>query len=460
MRAARRLGIPLQLYAVNHCQVAITSHQLNHPRARHVFADIEGISPTQVVAGGRLRLLVASPSCTYHSNARGGKPINDQRRSSASYVTQWARELAPEDVLVENVPEFEGWGPLYPADHSDKKLQLRPIPERRGEHFRAFVADLQALGYRTEWRVLNAADYGDATSRRRFFLRASRGEIRWPAPTHSREQWRAAREIIDFDVPGTSIYNRKPALVPATMRRILAGVSKFSGLEPYLVVLRNHADVQSLEETMPTICAEGQHLGIAQPCLTKLHGGHDACSIDETLGTVTANFQHYGLVQPYLINLKGQSTASDIDAPMPTMTAHAQHLGVCQPYLTKYYGTGTGQSLDDTLGTVTTHDRFALTQPRLLDMAAGSDYLRRALQHPDPLYRPLIVEIEGVRYLVDILYRMLMPRELAAAMGFPADYLFTGSQAEQVRQIGNAVPVGLAEALCYSILEGDVCLSN
>lgn len=204
LAAAKKLGINVNLFALNHWQVAITTHQLNHPQVRHAWADIEGIDPQRMIPGGKLDVLVASPSCTHHSRARGGKPVSDQKRSSADYVTQWAEELHPRDILIENVPEFADWGPLYPDDYPVVKLRNTPIPDRKGEQFNAFVSDLQALGYQTEWRILNAADYGDATSRKRFFLRASHGKIVWPTPSHPRSSWRPAREIIDFSVTGQS----------------------------------------------------------------------------------------------------------------------------------------------------------------------------------------------------------------------------------------------------------------
>ena len=508
LQAARQLGLPVKLYALNHWQVAITTHAANHPDVRHLWADIEGINPREVVPGGRLRLLVASPECIYHSRARGGKPINDQRRCSANYVIDWARELDIEDLLIENVPEFVDWGPVYPDDYPVKKLQNQPIPERRGEEFRRFVGDLQALGYRTEHRVLRAADYGDPTTRERFFLRARKGggAITWPALTHRREEWRAAREIIDWSQPGRSIYGRKTPLVPATMKRILAGVRKFSGLAPFLVEYhgdhpgtrsseRRHRSIDeplptqdtsnrfglaqpflmnithsqsltgytySVEEPMRTIVAQ-EEFGLVQPCLTVLRNHADGLPIDGPLPTICAEGQHLGISVPvpYLVNMKGRSTAADIDLPLPTQTAHAQHLAFAQPFLTEYYGTGSAQSVELPLNTVTTKDRFGLAQPALLACGGGESYLIEAMHAADTLYRPLLVDLDGVLYLVDILYRMLSPRELAAAMSFPADYWFSGNQSDQVRQIGNSVPVGTATALCRSILEGSchLCLN-
>ncbi|MHB0934882.1 MAG: DNA cytosine methyltransferase [Armatimonadota bacterium] len=532
LAAARKAGLRVQLLALNHCQVAITTHELNHPGVQHLWADIQGIEPRNVVRSGRLRCLVASPECIFFSKARGGKPVNDQRRSSASYILTWVRQLDIEDLLIENVPEFQEWGPLYPDTEENRLLKRanKPIPELKGTLFQEFIGKLRARGYQVEWRVICCADYGDATTRERLFIRARLGRrpIVWPAPTHTREQWRPAREIIDFSVLGTSIYDRKKPLAVNTMKRILAGVWKFSGLAPFILGQQSGAAPRHINKPLPTISTDGaiglarpclveyhgdhrgrsdgdgrvrsidepmrtldtsnrfglaqpflmnithsqratgytysvdepvktivaqQEFGIAQPCLTVLRNHADGLPIDGPLPAICAEGQHVGMSMPFLVNMKGKSTAANIDAPLPTQTAHAQHLGVATPFLTEYYGTGGAESIDEPLNTVTTRDRFALNQPALLEYASGGNsHLLKAMEASDPLYRPHVAEIDGALYLVDILYRMLMVKELAAATGFPADYTFLGTQEEQVRLVGNAVPLYTAEALCGSML--------
>jgi DNA (cytosine-5)-methyltransferase 1 len=161
---------------------------------------------------------MASPTCTYHSRARGGKPINDQGRMDPWAIVHWCTELRVRRLLVENVPEFVDWGPLDLRNG-------RPIKRRRGEYFRAWTAALQGAGFKLDWRILNAADFGDATTRERFFLmaRSDGKRVHWPDPTHSRSgapdllghgghKWRAAREIIDWSIEGKSIFDRKRPL--------------------------------------------------------------------------------------------------------------------------------------------------------------------------------------------------------------------------------------------------------
>ncbi len=343
VRAAEKLSMKIDLLAVNHWPVAVETHTRNHPWARHLCADLSQVDPNKAVPSGRLDLLIASPECTHHSIARGGKPCSDQSRASAWHVLHWAERLSVREILIENVREFLGWGPLL--DNS------RPDPKRKGETFEAFANALRSLGYVVEWRVLNAADFGDATCRKRLFIRASRtGAIHWPRPTHV-GRWRPAREVIDWDLPGQSIFNRKRPLAKRTLDRIEAGLRKFGG-EPFIAVLRG-----------------------TQP--------------DQAGSWAT--------------------------------TAKGGAFGLCEPFLTKYYGASrSAKPVTEPMDTITTKDRFALVIP------SG----------------------------MDIRFRMLQPRELAAAMGFD-DYSFAGNKTEQVRQIGNAVAVRTAQALCDQILRSN-----
>lgn len=499
VQATNRLGITLNLMAINHWAKAVKTHTANHPWASHMCADLSSVDPSKAIPGGKLRILVASPECTHHSNARGGKPRSDQSRASAWHILHWAERLQIEDILIENVAEFQSWGPL--------NRYGKPVKKRKGDTFRVFIKALEAMGYVVDYRVLNSADYGAATSRRRLFIQARRGrKICWPDPSHA-GRWRAAREIIDWDLKGESIFTRKKALRPNTLKRIEAGLLKFGGA-PFLTILRRHADGQSLDLPVPTITAGGTHIGLAEPdiknmsyqerckCIKNMsqqercnlfgiaglvsepyfeqngkpcepflveyygdshqeqkrvrsvndplptqstenrfglcepfiipmeHAGRQPVrSTDKPLPTITtAKGGSFGLCEPYLVNMKGKSTAMSIDLPMPTQTAGAPHLYLAEPFLTKYYGAGEGvKPVTDPLDTVTVRDRFALCEP-----------------FQD-------------RHGLDIRFRMLQPHELAAAMGFQ-NYLFEGTKTDIVKQIGNAVQVDMADALCTRLL--------
>jgi DNA (cytosine-5)-methyltransferase 1 len=464
--ACREAGIEVDLLAINHWQIAIDTHSASHPWARHMCASVDHINPRDVVPGGRLHILCASPECTNHSIARGGRPINDQSRATAWQILKWAQELYIDNILIENVREFRDWGPIGANGKS--------LKSRKGETFRAFIASLQSLGYRVEHRILNAADYGDPTTRERLFIIARRGNksIQWPGTTHSRDggrelfghkkPYRTAREIIDWAIPNPSIFTRKKPLAPTTMARIIAGIEKFNPqLEPFIVTLRQHVAPRGVDEPVPTVSAQGTHLGLcepfvlqqqsggaprstgeplptvatkgaialAEPVLVKVTHGKQSDgrpqTLDKPLPTVTTH-NGVGLAEPYLVPIDQQGSREagtrSVDEPVPTITTKAR-MALAEPCIVKYYGTAKAATVDEPLDTVTTKDRFGLVQP----------------------------EMNG--YRLDIRFRMLQPHELASAQGFPNDYKFTGTKSDVVKQIGNAVPVHLAQALCASLLE-------
>lgn len=508
IRAVRAAGFDIDLLAVNHWPVAVETHSLNHPGVRHLCEEVDRINPREAVPGGRLHLLLAGPECTHHSTARGGRPINEQSRATAWHILKWAQELYIDCILIENVPEFRTWGPLG--------ANGRPMKSRKGQTYRAFLDALRSLGYRVEDRVINAADYGDPTTRQRLFILAQRGQKRvsFPMPTHSRSggetlfgktrRWRAAREVIDWHVPGQSIFNRKKPLAPATMARILAGLEKFGGkeLEPFLVVLRNHAAGRSLKKPLPTISAQGQHIGLAQPFIVPVnHGadsGHKPRSVDEPLPTLTARANQY-LVQPYVLGQQTGSVARSTDQPLPTVATDGA-IGLVEPFLVPLYGERPTQdprthSIDEPVPTIpaTGGGKFGIAQPVLIQNNETRDARARSVEDPLPtitamggrcigVAQPFITKYNGTArtraysvddpldtvstkdrfglvqpcvngYVLDIHFRMLQPHELAQAMSFPKSYQFTGNRGDVVKQIGNAWPGETATALCSEILK-------
>lgn len=429
-QAAASRGLRLNLMAVNHWQTAIDTHTANHPSHSHWRGSLASVEPQHLIPSRRLDALVASPECTDHSRNKNGKPRNDQSRAGAWSVVDWLASLTVEEVLIENVPEWEKWGPLGADGH--------PLKSRQGETFTAWCRAVESLNYSLDVRKLRAADYGDPTTRERLFVRARRcrRRITWPTPTHSRDgvadmfegqqrqRWRPAREIIDWSNRGTSIFTRPNPLKPNTIARIAAGIRKFWGewAEPFLLILRNNQNAMSIDGPVPTITTSGAHVGLVQPFLVSCcHGEglerrtHD---IEKPIPTITGSNQ-YGLIQPFIIpQFSGQEPKS-IDEPINAITTTSRGIALCQPFILPYYTTGRAQSIDEPLNTVTTRDRFGIVRNCGLD----------------------------------ILFRMLTDVELALAMGFPAHYRFSGNRCERVKQIGNAVPVGLARALTGTMME-------
>jgi len=267
--------------AINHDADAIAMHEANHPSTRHYHEDIFAVSPREATNGRPVSLLWASPSCTHFSRAKGGKPLNEQLRSLAWVVVDWAREVRPAVICLENVAEFQTWGPLLEDGTVDRA--------RAGETFREFVSALVDLGYRVEWRVLNAADFGAPTSRRRLFLiaRCDGLSLAWPAPTHGQGLLpvRTAAECIDWKLPVPSIFGRTRPLAEKTLARIEAGLQRyvFDAEKPFLVP--DQAAVPFIIQT-----GYGERPGQA-PRLLDLHA---------PLGTIVAGGAKVGLVYTWL----------------------------------------------------------------------------------------------------------------------------------------------------------------
>ncbi len=323
-----------------------------------------------MVPEGYLDLLMASPTCTHHSVARGGKPTSDQQRSDPWHIITWLTELRVKRIIIENVWEFCGWGPV-----SEKTG--KPIKGRKGEYFHAWIETIKRLGFEPEWRKLNAADYGDATTRQRFILmaRSDGRKVHWPMPTHRKrdgkasdlfdtlQPWRPAREIIDWKIKGRSIFNRKKALAPKTLARIYAGAVKHGWPAPFIVVLRNHMAAQGLDVPLPTIAANGQHIALAEPVIMNGRKGNQALPVSE--------------------------------APIPTLDTKGG-VWLAEPLVLSQHNSGAARSADDPLPTITTGgagtvERPGCARPMLVTVAHGNDprekdpNTRRAHDIEDPL---------------------------------------------------------------------------
>lgn len=457
--------------AINHDPEAVSLHQANHPQTRHFVSDVFEVDPRAVTEGRAVGLLWASPDCTFHSKARGGKPFRDRnralrRRGLAWVVCRWAREVRPRVIALENVEEFQNWGPLLDDG--------TPCPERKGLTFRRWVAQLRNLGYAVEWRELRACDYGAPTIRRRLFLiaRCDGAPICWPAPTHGPglQPYRAAAECIDWSLPCPSIFERERPLAEATMRRIAHGVRRYvlDNPRPFIVPVKSWGGggnaPRSVDEPMRTITSskrgefalavpalatigygerDGQAPRVQDPAaplgtvvgankhalvaafLAKHYGGNESPGwpLDRSCSTVTTQ-DHHHLVTSHLAKLRGTSNSAPTDAPLGTVSAQGWHHAEVRAFLIRYFGTDQDPKLTQPLATVTTKHRDAIVTVR------GEDYL-----------------------LVDIGMRMLQPRELYRAQGFPNSYQIECgadgralSKAAQVRMCGNSVcpPVACA----------------
>ncbi len=446
-------------YAINHDGAALAMHEANHPDTEHVSKNIWQVDPLDVVGQRPVGLAWFSPDCKHFSRAKGGKPVARNIRDLAWTVVLWARRVRPRVIILENVSEFRDWGPL--VDRGDGKWL--PCPNRRGQTFERWAGELRRLGYRVQWRELRACDYGAPTIRKRLFLIARRDglPIVWPEPTHGKpgtpglQPWRTAAEIIDWSLPCPSIFltaeegraigvNRP--LAEATMARIAKGVRRYviEADEPFVapgcggtLIQTGYGEregqsprVPGLDKPLGTVVAGGVKHALVAAFLAQHNAGPRAPfgrGADEPLSTVTATGSQQAVVSAGLLHLKGSERGmTPVDAPTRTVLAGGGHQAEVRAFLIKYYGDG-GQDQDcrEPLHTVPTRDRFG------------------------------VVMVHGEPYqIVDIGMRMLTPRELFRAQGFPDSYIIDPehngrplTKSEQVRMCGNSVSPPVAAAL-------------
>lgn len=393
IRAVKKIkGEISRFVAVNHWDYAIATHSQNHPFAKHMREAVDAIDPKVVIPGKnkRVHLLLASPECTHHSNAAGNRPINDQSRVTAWHVLKWLQEVYVDAFIIENVREFLDWGPLG-AD-------MRPMKSCKGETFRAYIAAMHSLGYKNvEWRVLNCADYGDPTSRERLFIMGRRDgrPIVWPEPTHASPKkmampqlnffvhrealkpWRTAREIIDWSIRGKSIFNReaeghKP-LAPNTMNRIFVGLRKY-GLTPFTTAesgATGSARPRNIDEPIKTITADSR-LGFAEPrpFVVKLYGTSTVSDVDAPLPTVTADGNHLGIAQAFVLGQQSGARLRSVDEPVPTIaTAGAIGLAKFEPFMVNSGGPEVApRSVGEPMNTILTREHTGLVEGFVLPL--------------------------------------------------------------------------------------------
>ncbi len=474
--------------AINHDPEAIAMHKVNHPDTEHYCESVWEVDPRKAANGRPVGLVWLSPDCKHFSKAKGGKPVEKHIRGLAWIAVKWAATVRPRVIMLENVEEFKTWGPLL--------IDGKPDPKQKGRTFNAFVNALRRQGYQVQHRELRACDYGAPTIRKRFFLiaRCDGQPITWPKPTHGDpnspevksgklKPWRTAAEIIDWSRPCPSIFDTKEEikanfgikavrpLADNTLQRIARGTDSF--------VIKN-----------------------PEPFIMQAFGGGytgAGSDINKPLPTVTA-IDHNWLVTPFLAqyhSYEGDGARGQIiDRPILTIDTNPRY-ALTAVFISKYYGTGEGSNLKDSLHTVTTKDRNALIEAHLCVLRNHMDckdlkeplptittspghfaeirtVLTRISTDQDLRHWPeiremlnkycsyniagdeiLLFEINGERYFIsDIGMRMLVPRELFNANGFPGDYIIDRDsegksypKSAQVARCGNAVPPPFAEAL-------------
>lgn len=444
--------------AINHDPAAIAMHRANHPSTEHYTEDVWKVDPIEACKGRPVALAWFSPDCKHHSKAKGGKPVSKKIRGLAWVAVKWAKKVKPRIIMLENVEEFMDWGRL------DKNN--RPDPKYKGETFRRFVKQLEQQGYSVEYRLLRACDYGAPTIRRRFFLiaRSDGKEIVWPEPTYAepdtlevyagiKKPWVPVADVLDFSLPCPSIFATSEEIMEQygiravrplsenTLKRIARGVAKFviNNPKPFIVdigdeekaenLIQYHSEQtgdvrgQQVDKPLMTVDASNRY-GLVATFINKY------CSEEKSLNgmneQITKIGNHDGMYATAITQFNNNSIGQNVDQPLNTMTAKSNHFGELRAFLVKYYGNGDNAvSCQEPIPTITAKDRMGLIK------VSGQDYM-----------------------ITDIGLRMLTPRELFDAQGFPHNYIIDVDadgkaypKSEQVARCGNAVCPPIPTAL-------------
>ena len=489
---------------VNHDANAIASHASNHPEAMHFTEDIRTLELSPLVTHlnkcraknpDALTVLWASLECTNFSKAKGGQPRDADSRTLAEHLFRYIEAINPDYIQIENVEEFMSWGDV---DENGK-----PVSMDKGKSYLRWVRNVKRYGYNFEYRILNAADYGAYTSRKRFFgIFAKKGlPIVWPEQTHCKdgsktslfsdlEKWKPVKDVLDFSNEGESIFGRKKPLSENTLGRIYAGLIKYvAGGKDSFIVKYNSVNQKtgkycppSVNEPSPTVACQNR-LGLAKVCfLSKQFSGEPYSkntSVDDPAGTITT-IDHHAFVSVHY----GHGYNRGINDPAPTLTCKDRLALINVHFLDNQYGNGKPSSIESVSGCVTTNpkqqlvtcDRF-LMNPQYNSPGSSVDdpcftLIARMDKRPpylivtktgeiaieiyetDSSMTKKIKEFMALYCITDIKMRMLTTDEIKLIQGFPKDYILIGTQAEQKKFLGNAVEVTIARKLCEALCSG------
>ena len=495
---------------VNHDALAIQSHASNHPSTLHFTEDIRTLDVAKLKAHldimrvkypSATLVLWASLECTNFSKAKGGKPRDADSRTLADSLDRYIMMLDPDMIQIENVEEFMAWGDV---DENGKPLEMK-----RGVDYIRWRDRLCGYGYHYDYRVLNSADFGAFTSRRRYFGQFARigMPIAWPEATHAKnglatdqesdqislfgaplKRWKPVREVLDLEDEGVSIFDRTPPLVEKTLERVYYGLVKFvaGGKEHF---------ISKYFSGKP----QGKNIPIDGPC--------------GTIRTVDCQ----ALVKAVFMTKYNSNTPTkasnpvDIEEPSPTISTQGRLAVVQAQFMQSYYGNGGSHSINEPAPTVSTHDRFAMVtadkwimdtnfgntgssinEPaRTITASHKHHYLMNpqyftagsSIENPcftliarmdkappylvttetghaaiviyetDSPYTIRIKEFMAAYGIMDIKMRMLRIVELKRITGFPENYILHGSQADQKKFIGNAVVTLVAKKIAEATAE-------
>lgn len=403
---------------VNHDANAIASHAANHPEALHFTEDIRTLelSPLirqvekyQALYPDAYVVLWASVECTNFSKAKGGMPRDADSRTLAEHLYRYIEAINPDYLQVENVEEFMSWGDMDENGH--------PISMEKGKSYLKWVRTIKKYGYDYDHRILNAADYGAYTTRKRFFgIFAKHGlPIIFPEPTYCKDgnkdmfgelkKWKPVKDVLDFSDEGESIFGRKKPLVEKTLERIYAGLIKFvaGGKDAFMIKYNSMSkagnyQAPSVDEPCPVVTTQNR-LGIAKiNFLSKQYSGNPSgknISVNRPAGTITCKDHHafisahYGngynrdtnspigtvttkdrfeFVRPFFMNYySGGGQLSKVDSPCPGLTTTPKQRLISPKFIDQQYGKSKPISINSPVGCLTTNPKYNLISPWIMN---------------------------------------------------------------------------------------------
>ncbi len=385
---------------VNHDANAIASHAANHPDALHFTEDIRTLELSPLVAHigrmkkiypGALVVLWASLECTNFSKAKGGQPRDADSRTLAEHLFRYIEAIEPDYIQIENVEEFMSWGDMDENGH--------PISKDKGRSYEEWKRNVKRYGYDFDWRILNAADYGAYTTRKRFFgIFAKRGlPIVFPEPTHCKDgktdmfgqlkKWKPVKEVLDFSDEGESIFCRKKPLAEKTLERIYAGLIKFvaGGKDAFIVKYNSMSQTgkyqaPSVDEPCPVVATQGRLALAKVNFLSKQFSGHPGSkniSVEEPAGTITCK-DHHAFVSAYY----GNGYNHSVELPAPTVTTKDRLALINSVFIDNQYGTGKPTSINQPVGTVTTVPKFNMVSCKPWIMNTAFSNVGSSIEQP------------------------------------------------------------------------------
>jgi len=485
---AEMSGVCKVIAAINHDPLAIASHSANHQNVLHMTEDIlvADVRPIQDAVTKWKRIypkarviLWASLECTNFSNAKGGLPRDADSRSLAQGMFRYLDALKPEYFLIENVREFMSWGDL------DEKG--KPVSKYEGREYVRWIKKVQTYGYKHDWRLLNAANFGGVTIRERYFgtFWKPGQPFAWPQRTHAKKAakgnlfademkpWRAVAEVLDFSDLGKSIFDRKKPLVDKTLRRVLTGLRKFH-TKPQVMTYNTPGYCLPVDRPIGALTTAGSK-AIMTPILQSYYSGaNNVRSTNQPAPTVTTR-DRFALVTPwidrnfrsgrsqpvtepagalltvpkmnlctaFLVPSSFDNSPRAITEPAPTLLASRKHISIATSWIVNPQYSNAGNAVTDPAPTVIASQR---SRPLALATTTGDGAPRwtpTGADSPAMIDLKKFMEANGI---ADIFMRMLMVKELKLIQGFPADYVLHGPLNEQKKFIGNSVETGVVKA--------------